>query len=33
MCGELYFRHCFDEFVFSSDDVDLTGCSYRAYNA
>ena len=28
MCGESYFRHFFYEFVFSSDDVDLTGCSY-----
>ena len=26
MCGNWYFRHVFDEFVFSYDGVNLTGC-------
>ena len=27
ICGKLYFRHLFREFVFSSDGVDFAGCS------
>ena len=27
ICGKLYFRYFFCEFVFSSDGVDFAGCS------
>ena len=27
LCGKLYFRHYFCEFMFTSDGVDFAGCS------